>query len=826
MEQLPESERTVMVLHYLGEMSCEAISKFLGVSPNTVKSRLRRARERLQNEEHIIRETLGSVSLRPDLTENIMRRIDTIKQTSPTGGKPLLPFAALGASIILVILLMGASNQLITNFQQPYSVDAKSEPTIEIVNAPVVLDIQSKPELQNRVGGVNQSKSRNNGLIEGTKTVKDNLAQDTTRWNLPEDAKARIGKGKINQIQYSPDGTILAVATNIGIWFYDTRTHQEIALFTEHTSAVSKIAFSPDGRFFASVSKDNSTILLWDRSSGTQTTLNAPRDLTLDLNIAFSPDGKTLASGNNDTIRLWDATTGELISTLNNLAIQFNNFLSFRPDGETIVSGNCNGEISLWNSVTSEHKITIHKHTDTDSTWRFALSPDGNTFAMGSPDEEHNGTIYLHDINTGELKSTLIGHFDEEHNGTIYLYDISTGELKPTVAGHVVDGLFEDVEYMVFSPDGNTFVGVSWYGIIGLWDVHTGKHKLTLTGHTYGVCAINFSPDGNTFVSGSDDSTIRFWDAHTGNQKNLITGHIEVVDKVAFYPNGRFFISANMHAIRLWDTDTGEHIKKLEFSSWGDIIGITSAGKIVARQNQYTSDGADTTILLWDVHTNEHKMLFAVHKWGPIGMDLSMGLSPDGKILASESLDNTIRLWDVYTGEQKKTLTGHTDWVWTIAFSPDNKTLASASDDDTIRIWDVITGEDKMILTQPGGHEEKTEEIMSVAFSPDGKTLASAGGTAVIHLWDIDTGKSKMTLAGHRQVVSSLTFSPDGKTLASGSRDSDIRLWDAHTGQHKKTLTGHTDWVNNVAFSPDGKTLVSGSNDGTVLLWEIDHKYD
>ena len=91
-----------MVLHYLGEMSCEAISKFLGVSPNTVKSRLKRARERLQNEEPIIRETLGSVPLRPDFTENIMRRIDTIKQTTPSGGKPLLPFAALGASAILV----------------------------------------------------------------------------------------------------------------------------------------------------------------------------------------------------------------------------------------------------------------------------------------------------------------------------------------------------------------------------------------------------------------------------------------------------------------------------------------------------------------------------------------------------------------------------------------------------------------------------------------------------------------------------------------------------------------------------------------------------
>jgi len=120
------------------------------------------------------------------------------------------------------------------------------------LDTPAVLDIQSKPNLQNRVGGANQSKNSNNGLTEGTKTVENNLTQDVMQWNLPEDAKARIGKGRINEIQYSPDGTILAVASGIGFWLYDTTTHQEVALLTEHTSAVSNITFSPDGRFFAS----------------------------------------------------------------------------------------------------------------------------------------------------------------------------------------------------------------------------------------------------------------------------------------------------------------------------------------------------------------------------------------------------------------------------------------------------------------------------------------------------------------------------------------------------------------------------------------------
>ncbi len=779
MEKLPESERTVMVLHYLGEMSCEAISKFLGVSPNTVKSRLKRARERLQNEEHIIRETLGSVRLPANLTENIMRRIDTIKQTSPSGGKPLLPFAALGASAILVILLMGASKQFTTNFQRPYSVDAKSEPTIEIVDVPVVLNIQSKPELQNRVGGTNQSKNSNNGLTEGTKKVKNNLAQDPMQWNLPEDAKARIGKGKINAIQYSPDGTILAVASNIGIWFYDTKTHQEIALLTDHEGEVTNITFSPDGRYFASRSKHSSeegNILLWDRSSGAQTTLPVDTSLFLNIGLRFSPDEKTLACGIGDTITFWDTVTGKQKSTFTNETIEDNNYLSFSPDGETIVCVNWDGIVSLWDPIAGKHKKTISAQKT--FTWSAALSPDGKTIATGC----ENGAVYLRDLNTGELKFTLSGHT-------------------------------WDVDNLVFSPDGKTLASASYVDeTICLWDVYTGEHKRTLTGHTWDIRGIAFSPDGKTIVSGGADDSIRFWDVHTGNQKHIITGHTEWVASVAFSPDGKLIATGYEGGnLRFSDVNTGQPVKIFDgFKDWIPSIVFTKDGKTLVC-------GSGENIHLLDSHTGEHKMLLTGHTGGI----QSVALSPDEKIIASGSEDKTICLWDMLTGKQKVILIGHNHRVYSVAFSPDGKTLASASDDDTIRIWDVITGEDKMILTQPGGHEEKVEGITSVAFSPDGKTLASGSRDHIIILWDIDTGKSKMTLFGHRYPVFSLAFSPDGKTLVSGCTDGDIRMWNAHTGEQKKALTGHTGWVRSIAFSPDGKSLVSGSDDGTVLLWDM-----
>ncbi len=774
MEKLPESERTVMVLHYLGEMSCEAISKFLGVSPNTVKSRLQRARKRLQNEEHIIRETLGSVPLSPNLTENILQRIDTIKQTSPSGGKPSLPFAALGTSVILVFLLMGASKQFTANFQQPYSLDAKSEPTIEIVDAPIVLNIQLKTDLQNRVGGnTNRSKSKNNDLSKGTKTVKNNRTQDAMQWNLPEDAKARLSKGYIADIKYSPDGKFLAVASGIGIWLYDVTVHQEASLITGNTSFQSDcLAFSSDGRILVSGNVDG-TITLYDRIAGTQKTLIGHNGEYITC-IALSPNGKILASSNREgTIRLWDAITGEAKYTLMHVA--GHNF-SFTPDSNTIVVVSNKDKISLWNSDTGEHKKTFDLHPDCAAIGA-AFSPDRITVALGSVD----GAVYLYDLNTSELKMSLYEHKD-----------------------HVI--------HLAFSPDGKILATTSYEDeTICLWNVHTGAHKRIVTEHprNAGRGGLTFSPDGKTIASGGGDGTIRFWDAHTGDAKRIFSGHSQEVRSIAFNPNGDYIASGDASGIiRLWDADTRHPIRTLNEPKDRQIESVYSI--VFSPNGKNVFCGTDDGIHLWDAHIGKHKRMLIGHT----SFVKHIALSSDGNILASGSRDDTIRLWDAHTGEHKRTLIGHKKLIMSIAFSPDDKILASGSEDETIRLWDVATGKNIMVLT------EHNDWVEGLAFSPDGKTLASGSNDGIIHLWDIDTWKTKRTLSGHPFLMC-LAFSSDGKILASGCGDGTIQLWDAHTYEHKKTLTGHIGRVDSIAFSPDGKTLVSGSNSGSVLLWEI-----
>ncbi|MDE0401334.1 MAG: sigma-70 family RNA polymerase sigma factor [Candidatus Poribacteria bacterium] len=150
--KLQESERTVITLYYLGEMTYEEISEFLGVSEAAVRNRLYRARRRLKKEEPMIREALGNFQITPNLTENIMREISRLKPVAPPGSKPLVPWA-IGVSTLAVILLMlGVGRQYLSHFQKPYSFDATSEMTVELTEAPVVLNLESKPDIRTQLG--------------------------------------------------------------------------------------------------------------------------------------------------------------------------------------------------------------------------------------------------------------------------------------------------------------------------------------------------------------------------------------------------------------------------------------------------------------------------------------------------------------------------------------------------------------------------------------------------------------------------------------------------------------------------------------------------
>ena len=169
LQKLPESERTVVTLHYLGDMTCEDISKFLGVSPNTVKSRLHRARKRLKKEEYLVREVLGGFQLSATLTENILREVAHIEPTAPASGKPWMPWAVAASTTIFVILLMGSGTQYLARFQQPYSLDVRSETTVELVDTSLVRASKKKLDVRNQFGNTD---------VPGRNKANTNLGRD------------------------------------------------------------------------------------------------------------------------------------------------------------------------------------------------------------------------------------------------------------------------------------------------------------------------------------------------------------------------------------------------------------------------------------------------------------------------------------------------------------------------------------------------------------------------------------------------------------------------------------------------------------------------
>ena len=219
LKKLPESERTVMTLHYLGEMTINAISEFLGVSQNTVKSRLSRARNRLRKEEDIIRENHGSFQLPNQLTENIMQEVSRIIPIAPTTSKPVVPWAALGAAAVLVILMLGVSSQYLARFQKPYSFEAKSEPTIEIVDTPIVLDIVAKPAVRSQFGRTdNPGESSSAGTKTSDTTAASVTSEDSAKFSTAQWTQGYgPPAGHVRDIFAAPDSTLYTVA-NTGMY--------------------------------------------------------------------------------------------------------------------------------------------------------------------------------------------------------------------------------------------------------------------------------------------------------------------------------------------------------------------------------------------------------------------------------------------------------------------------------------------------------------------------------------------------------------------------------------------------------------------------------
>ena len=633
---------------------------------------------------------------------------------------------------------------------------------------------------------------------------------DVATWALPEGAIARLGRGRLRDMAFSPDGQYFAVGTNIGLWLYELSTLSPIALWETDRGYIDGVTFSPDSRWIA-LHRYHEALRVWDIQNAVciaeMAFTNKPDRFGL-TNPVFSQDGERLAAfKEHNTVYAWCPRTGTLLSeteipsTYDVYPTCFSSDLRLLA-GTNYVRDNRNAEfIAVWCVETGE-QIARLDWTE-ERFGRLCFSPCGRFLAVGGSE----GRIHVWNVESENLEETYTKYADAQ------MHPYYTPE----------DGLIAAVA----SPSQSK---------IEIWHLEKGE-KIDTFEHQSEGKFVRFSENG-TQLAYIDSNEIKIWtkDRPTDQASPTIQGPTKAVTvgSLVLTPDEKTIVATYWgRKAFLWDVSNQcvRHPTEEELPDKTYKVYLSANGKIFAT-------GRDEDFLkVWTFGNSEPIAEIPFPESELISRE---ALAPTGHRFAAVDRGRNIHVWERPSpsngGARRKNwekcavLIGHPRAIRTLAFSPDGKRLASISIDRTALLWDVDTGEQiaEMDLPAPVGKRIGRYTAVGVAFSPLGDIIAG-GHRGDIVLWDATDGKTLMTLPQPETSQRSITlcFSPCGTYLASGAwwqgglQKVPIRLWKVATGENIATFWGHTTDVHCFAFSQDGSLLISGGYDGVIYLWDL-----